>query len=185
MTEARGAWLNAAWGFAEGTLFFVVPDVAFTYTTLWSPRRGWQRMGAAIAGALLAGAMMYVWASTDPAGARATVAAVPFLGESIITPAERRWDAGGTAALFANPLNGVPYKVYAVLAPERLSLPAFLLVSVPLRAERMILPWVVFAAASWWLARRPERTRRRDAIASHAGFWILVYSIYWTINWDA
>jgi hypothetical protein len=182
VTDRRGTWLNAAWGFAEGTLFFVVPDVAFTWTSLEAPRRGLARMGAAIGGALAAGALLYAWAAARPAEARAAVAAVPFVGEKMISPAEARWETGGTATLFANPLNGVPYKVYAVLAPERLSLAAFLLLSVPLRAERMMLSWIVFAAAAVWLRRRAGPARRRAAVAFHAGFWLLVYAVYWTVH---
>ena len=30
---------SVGWGFAEGTLFFIVPDVLFTLTTLASPKR--------------------------------------------------------------------------------------------------------------------------------------------------
>jgi len=162
---------------------FVVPDVAFTFTTLTSPKRGLQQLGAAILGAVVAGALMYVWADAQPAQARAAVAAVPFVGETIVAPAEERWDAGGTRSLFANPLNGVPYKVYAVLAPGHLSLGTFLLLSLPLRAERMLISWIVFAGASRWV-RRLDATRACRAIRIfHAGFWALVYVVYWTANW--
>jgi hypothetical protein len=181
-STAAGYGLNAAWGFAEGTLFFVVPDVAFTRTTLTSPRRGLLQLGAAVLGALVAGAVIYAWAASRPAEARAVVAAVPFVGEKIVTPAERRWNERGVSSLFKNPLNGVPYKVYAVLAPPRLPAASFLLLSVPMRVERMILSWIVFAAAGRWIARLPASRQRRTAILFHAGFWVLVYVVYWTAN---
>ncbi|HXT71143.1 MAG TPA: hypothetical protein VN700_15375 [Vicinamibacterales bacterium] len=174
------------WGFAEGTLFFVVPDVLFTHTLLSSLRRGWAGFALAIAGAIVAGAVMYTWSASSPAAARHAVAGVPFLGEEIITPTERHWDEGGTVALFRNPLGGVPYKVPAILAPAHLSLPVFLLISVPLRAERMILSMIVFVPLSIWVHRGREATPRRRATARwiHAGFWTLVYSIYWSINYS-
>ncbi len=110
-------WAAALWGLAEGTFFFVVPDLLFTWTTLFSPKRGLLQLGAAVVGALVAGTAMYAWAATAPVQARAAVAAVPFVGEKMIGPAERRWDEEGTRALFNRPLGGVPYKVHAVLAP--------------------------------------------------------------------
>lgn len=185
MTIGPGAWLNAAWGFAEGALFFVVPDIAFTRTTLASPSRGLRHLGAAIIGAVAAGVFMYGWAAARPAQARAAVAAVPFVGEKMIAPAAARWDARGTPALFASPLNGVPYKVYAVLAPAHLSAISFAALSVPMRAERMLLSWIVFAAAAAGLTRvKDPRARRRAAVAFHAGFWLLLYAVYWAVHWN-
>lgn len=174
------SWL---WGFAEATFFFVVPDVLFTLVMLDSPKRGWRHFGMAIAGALVAGALMYTWAASSPAHARAAVAAVPFLGEKIITPTEAKWNADGTPGLFTNPLGGVPYKVYAVLAPAHVSLPVFALISLPLRVERMLLSMIVFVPLSLWVQRGGE-TRRALGLRVHAAFWILVYAIYWSVNYS-
>jgi hypothetical protein len=66
----RGPLLAALWGFAEGTFFFVVPDVLFTRTTLVSAKRGWLQFAAAIIGATMAGLVIYLWASHSPAQAR-------------------------------------------------------------------------------------------------------------------
>jgi membrane protein YqaA with SNARE-associated domain len=174
--------LAVLWGFAEATLFFVVPDVLFTRTLLSSLRRGWAGFALAIAGAVVAGAVMYTWAASSPAEARKAVASVPFLGEKIITPTEQRWNEEGTLILFSNPLGGVPYKVPAILAPAHLSLPEFLLISVPLRAERMMLSMIVFVPLSIW-ARAGDERRRRLAYWIHAGFWVVVYAVYWSINY--
>ena len=178
------SWL---WGFAEAALFFVVPDVLFTLVMLESPKRGWRHFGMAIAGALVAGSLMYTWAAASPAQARAAVAAVPFLGEKIITPTEAKWNTEGTPGLFKNPLGGVPYKVYAVLAPAHVSLPMFVLISIPLRLERMLLSMIVFVPLSLWVHRGsdPERAHRRAVgLRLHAAFWILVYGVYWSVNYS-
>jgi len=179
----RGAILAAIWGLAEGTFFFVVPDVLFTRTTLLSVKRGWLQFTAAIIGATVAGAGMYLWASASPAPARSAVAAVPFLGEKIIAPAEQRWNDHGTPSLFSNPLSGVPYKVHAVLAPAHVSLPTFLLLSLPLRAERMVLSMIVFVPLAMWV-RRDEDHRRKRGLRIHIAFWLLVYAIYWSVNYS-
>lgn len=177
-----GAWISGLWGLAEGTLFFVVPDVAFTRTTLVSPARGLLQLGTAVIGALVAGAVMYAWADAAPAQARATVAAVPFVGEKLVTPADQRWQTDGHRALFDRPLGGVPYKVYAVLAPSQMSMGMFLLASAAMRIERMILSWIVFAPAAWVIARLDGRRSLRVATWFHAAFWIVVYAVYWSQN---
>jgi membrane protein YqaA with SNARE-associated domain len=182
-TRTSGAAWAVLWGFAEATFFFVVPDVLFTRTTLASVKRGWLQLAAAVIGATMAGALMYVWASGSPAQARSAVARVPFLGEKIITPAERRWNDHGTPSLFSNPLSGVPYKVQAVLAPSHVSLPTFLLLSLPLRAERMLLSMVVFVPLAMWV-RKDEGRRKTIGLRIHAGFWLLVYAVYWSVNYS-
>ena len=173
---------SVGWGFAEGTLFFIVPDVLFTLTTLASPKRGLQQLGAAVLGAVVAGGIMYAWADGQPAQARAAVAAVPFVGEKLITPTERQWNEDGLRVLFANPIGGVPYKVYAVLAPQHVSRPVFLAASVLMRAERMILTWIVFAPFGWWRRRHGHEAHFRIARLLHAGFWVVVYAVYWSLN---
>ena len=180
--RTSGVLWATIWGFAEATFFFVVPDVLFTRTTLRSVKRGWLELAAAVIGATIAGAVMYLWASESPGQARSAVAAVPFVGEKIIAPAEQRWDDHGTPSLFSNPLSGVPYKVHAVLAPAHVSLPEFLLLSVPLRAERMLLSMIVFVPLALWV--RGDERRRKLGLRSHAGFWLVVYAIYWSVNYS-
>lgn len=178
-----GIWWSAVWGFAEGTFFFVVPDVLFARTTLLSVKRGCLQLVAAVIGATMAGAVMFLWASGSPAQARSAVAAVPFLGEKIITPAEQQWNERGTPSLFSNPLSGVPYKVHAVLAPSHVTLPTFLLLSVPLRVERMLLSMIVFVPLAMWV-RRDESRRQKIGLRIHAAFWLLVYAVYWSVNYS-
>jgi membrane protein YqaA with SNARE-associated domain len=183
----QSLWISGVWGFAEATVFFVVPDVVFTGATVVSVKRGWLSMAAAIFGAVVGGAVMYLWADARPLEARALVASVPFVGEKIVTPRETLWNEEGTAALFANPLSGVPYKVDAILAPSHVSLPAFILLSVPLRFERMLLSIIVFTPIGLWVARGgDERTiarRRLIGLGIRTVFWVIVYVVYWSINW--
>jgi membrane protein YqaA with SNARE-associated domain len=186
------AWLGRTgtgaalvWGFAEGTLFFVVPDVGFTLTTAFRPSRGLAQLALAVAGALVAGSVMYAWARSNPREARAAVAAVPFVGESMIEATDRRLDSRGVRAMFDSPLGGVPYKVYAVLAPERLSYAEFLLLSVLARAERMLVTWIPTALIARWFRRMEEGRKRRILLIAHAAIWIVVYALYWGKLWPA
>lgn len=176
-----GAWGFAAaflWGFAEATLFFVVPDVGFTLTTALRPRRGLTQLAAGIAGAFLGGSVMYAWALARPAEAQRAVAGLPFVGERMLEETYQRMESRGARALFDRPLGGVPYKVYAVLAPSHLPAARFLGLSVAARAERFLLAWAVFALVAAAL-RRAGAARWKVAVGIHAVFWLGVYAAYW------
>ena len=190
-TEREPRWLaglmgrpgivaSALWGFAEGTLFFVVPDVLFTRVAIVRPVRALAHLAAATAGALAAGVLMFAWCSRDPAAARAAVAAVPKVGAQMVDATAARLDESGAIALFDRPLGGVPYKVDAVLAPGRFGLPAFLVASLFARLERFALSWAAFAILFLaFVRRRGERSKVPGRI--HAVFWIVVYGYYWFV----
>jgi hypothetical protein len=74
------------------------------------------------------------------------------------------------------PVRGIPYKVYAVAAPEHSSLGSFLLVTIPARIWRLLVVWLGFAGAGL-LLRKLGRASLAPAV--HALFWIVVYVIYW------
>jgi hypothetical protein len=180
LAGAPGIVASAVWGFAEGTLFFVVPDVLFTRVTITRAWRSLAHVAAATAGALAAGVLMFAWTSRDPAGARAAVAAVPKVGTSMIEATQARLDESGTVAFFDRPLGGVPYKVYAVLAPERMRLPGFLVASLFARLERFAITWAAFAILFVGFVRRRREASEVPAWI-HAVFWILVYGYYWLV----
>ena len=180
LTGGRGIALSAFWGFAEGTLFFVVADVLFTRVAISRPARALAHVAAATLGALAAGALMYTWSSADPKAARSAVAAVPRVGEAMIADTERRMDELGVLAMFDRPLGGVPYKVHAVLAPPRFELPGFLAASLFARLERFALSWSAFAVLFLAVTRRlGERSKVPGRL--HAAFWTLVYAYYWFV----
>src|SRR5437868_1692315 len=63
-------WAALAWGYAEATLFFLVPDVLLSWVALRDPRAAGVACFWALAGALLGGATMYAWGAADPGTAR-------------------------------------------------------------------------------------------------------------------
>ena len=175
-----GILLAALWGFAEGTLFFVVADVLFTRVAIARPVRALAHVAAATLGAVAAGGLMFAWSTSDPAGARAAVAAVPKVGEAMVADTEHRMEAVGALAMLDRPLGGVPYKVHAVLAPPRFGIWEFLLVSLVARLERFALSWAAFAILHRaWTRRLPAGSRIPGAV--HALFWTAVYAYYWLV----
>ena len=175
LTGAPGIVLAFLWGFAEGTLFFVLPDVPLSLAALFRPRRALIHLAAIVAGALLAGAVMFSWAARGPA-ARQAVAHVPLVTPAMFEGAESDYRQFGIWAASRGPIRGIPYKVYAVEAPEHSSLWSFLLVTIPARAWRLLVVWLVFAGAGLSLRKLG---RASLAPALHALFWIGVYVVYW------
>lgn len=171
-------WVGVVWGFAEATLFFVIPDVVITWAALGSARHGVKMLGAAILGALAGGMLLYGLASWQPETARAVVDAVPFVRPTMFETVAAAYGKWGPAALLHAPGNGIPYKVYAVLAPPVVPPAVFGALTVPARLERFLIGWALCTGLGWLL---------RDWIRSHplaikaifCSGWIAGYLAYW------
>lgn len=64
MTPHGALWspplrLGFPWGIAEGTLFFIVPDVILSWASSSGARSGLRTLCAIVAGSLMAGVLMY------------------------------------------------------------------------------------------------------------------------------
>lgn len=175
MTRAPGTALAFFWGFAEGTLFFILPDVPLSFIALFRPRRALLHMVAMLAGAVLAGVIMFAW-SARSADARAAVARVPAVSPVMFERAQRDWTQYGVWGPALGPVRGIPYKIYAVEAPAHSTLLVFLLVTIPARLWRFVVVWLGFAGTGA-LLRRVGRAELAPAL--HAVFWVCTYAIYW------
>jgi len=170
-----------AWGFAEGSLFFVVPDVLITLSAAFSLRRGLRHLGLAVAGALVAGALMFSWSARAPDHAARAVAAVPAVTTHMFEQVEQDFERSPAWAPCLGPTSGIPYKVYAVAAPKHTSLTQFLIASVPARIERLALTWVQFVAIAWCV-RRWTKHPVRWIYGIHAVYWVAMYTYYWFLR---
>jgi hypothetical protein len=168
------------WAFAEATLFFVVPDV---WLTVVAARRGIRpalvACGFAVLGALAGGAVMYLWASADPASARAALDRVPGIAPGMIENAGAALREQGVLALVFGAFAGVPYKIFAVEAPGAgLGLALFLAASVPARLMRFVLLAGMTAAfgalVDGWLSKR-------IVLGVVLALWALFYAVYWAL----
>lgn len=173
-------WGAFAWGFAEGSFFFVVPDVLLTLMALFSARLAFLACGAALAGELVAGALLYALSVRQPASMRGLVARVPFVRSHMWSQVEDDFEKRGWLAIRKGPLRGIPYKLYAVESPRYLSAAAFLLASTPGRLERFLLLTAVASLAGWafhtWIHHHAAA-----AIAIHLALWTAFYARYWTV----
>lgn len=166
------------WGLAEGTFFFIIPDVFLSFVAMLDWRSTWRHIIAALAGALLGGALLFQWSQADPEAAHAAVARVPFITPEMIAKVNSGFDKMGLLAVLAGSVSGIPYKLYAVEAPRVSTQFAFLLATPPARAVRFTLVWTIFGAAAGWLRRRYALAIRKLAY-THAVIWIAAYAFYW------
>lgn len=168
-----------AWGFAESTLFFIVPDVLLSWLALRRPRLALLACIAATAGALAGGWLMYQWGGRDLAAGLEVLQAIPAIDVAMTARVGAELEMHGLPALFLGPLQGTPYKIYALQAGALgLSLPAFLLVSVPARLLRFVAVVLLVLALRRWLL---PRASGRQAEAVLAGAWVAFYLAYFTL----
>jgi membrane protein YqaA with SNARE-associated domain len=167
------------WGFAEATLFFVVPDVLLTFVALYSPRRTPKLVAFILLGSLAGGSLMFYLGARNPQQAETMVLRVPFVSPAMFDKTHRGFERDGLWTLAKAPGNGIPYKVYCVQASRYVTWGSFIAMSVLARLERFAPFWIV--AVGLGITFR-TRIHRRPAFpaAIHAVLWILGYAWYWS-----
>jgi hypothetical protein len=176
MAGAPGWALAFTWGAAEASFFFLVPDIFLSWVAMKAPRRVWMHLASAVLGALLAGWLMFAWASRSMQ-AREFVAAVPRVSAAMSEQANDDLRRHGALGTINGPARGVPYKVYAVQAPSHgISASAFLAASVPARLWRMLATVLAFAALGVVLRRL---RRQHWGTPLHGFFWVVSVTAYW------
>lgn len=177
---SREHGVAAAWGFAEATLFFLVPDVYLTRLALRDGRLALAASLAASAGAVAGGALMWAWGATEPAAALAALERVPAVSPEMLARVRGELLGHGWLALALGPASGTPYKLYAATSGELgMPLGALLLVTVPARLVR-------FAALSLLAAtlRRGPLAAWSDAARArlHLALWTAFYAAYFLLT---
>jgi membrane protein YqaA with SNARE-associated domain len=170
------------WGFAEATVFFIVPDVLLTLVALVAPRRAVAAIVAALAGAMAGGALMHRHAAVDPAAARALVDAVPAVTAAVLERARALLADGLFEGMVRGSVSGLPFKIFAVeTGAEGGGLGAFLAAALPARALRFALAVAATRALALTVFRKLPI---RGLIAVWAVFWIVLYAVYFSlIGW--
>lgn len=178
LTGWPGLALALAWGLAEGTFFFVVPDVAISLAAILRSRHAWRHVVAATAGGLLGGTLMFGWAARDGESARSAVGHVPFVRAEMFAKVDAGYAQHGLGAIFLGPLGGIPYKIYAVEGPKYVGRAPFLASTVPARGYRFAAVWLAFGFAGNMARRYLKQTDARLLLWDGA-FWIVLYAVYW------
>ncbi len=173
------AWIALAWGLAEGTFFFIVPDVFLSFNALKDWRQATRACFWVLGGALIGGAIMFAWGASNPVSAEKFLEHVPAISHELLQEVNGQVKEDGVLATFAGPVSGRPYKVYGVYAGATgLSFPMFLLISMPARLIRFLLvTWITAAVANTFLKKMNPR-HKKFLLSS---FWIAFYSWYFTV----
>ena len=176
-------WLSAAvaWGIAEATLFFIVPDVLLTAAVVKRGGRVALRLAVVAAlAATAAGALMWVWGAADSDGARAVLLKVPAVGPDLLARVADEMSGWWAVHLVAGAVTGVPYKLYAVEAGARgIALVPFLAVSFGARLARFSLSVAITAAGAAGLDRIGAPRFKAPLLALG---WLAIYAVYFAIR---
>lgn len=167
------------WGTFEATLFFIVPDVLITWLAARQLRRAMVAAVFATGGAILGGLLMLAWGRQDPAAALSALDLVPAVNGPMLEQVRADLDRHGLAAMFAGPLLGVPYKIYAVQAGHlHLAAGSFLLVSIPARLIRFVLLALAVATVRrFWLPHWPQAQFAAILLAAWTTFYLGFFTL--------
>jgi membrane protein YqaA with SNARE-associated domain len=171
------------WGLAEATFFFIVPDIGIGLIALLSWRKGLWATALALAGALIGGTIMYALALHNAEAASRFLSHIPLIDAELIRSVGVQMRSSGLVAMISGPLQGTPYKIYAVQAGA-LKLPflQFLLLSVPARLER-ILPVAMACCLAGVAFRGFVQRRAGIVVGCYLALWIAVYAFYsWSLR---
>jgi membrane protein YqaA with SNARE-associated domain len=168
-----------AWGFAEATLFFIVPDALLTAAALHDVRKALRCCVWAVVGAAVGGTILYFWGANAPVAAIGVIESVPAISPGMMARVRESLAESGVLAMILGPLSGTPFKAYAVeAAASGISFPLFLLAIVPARAPRFVLT-VLFAAAAARVLK--PRIGMYGTLMVWLVSWIVFYVFYfWT-----
>lgn len=177
---AKKAWPNQVavlWGFAEATVFFVVPDVWFSILARKELRPGLVACVYGLAGALTGGGLLYLLGQNYGPAVLEVMLRVPAVTADQAQAVANEMQEQGIGGLLLAPLTGTPYKLYAAQASATgISLSSFLLVSVPARLARFVGVTLLTHCAiriigRWW----PNVANLRWLLFG----WAVFYAWYW------
>ena len=177
----RGHHLCAfAWGLSEAIVFFIIPDVLITRAAFAGLRAGLLSAAYALAGSLLGGTISYFWGAYDLDGARHVLHQLPAISLAMLDRAQHALIEQGMLAALIGAFSGVPYKVFAVHAASAgISLPVFLLASIPARATRFVLLAMAVRALARYAV--PHWSAQRLTCV-WAIVWSVSYAVYWWVT---
>jgi len=167
------------WGFAEATVFFIVPDVAVGLAALLRPRRTATATAAAVAGGVagsvsLRAAIQRGW---DP---EPVLLALPGIRRADLDWARGAVAANPTRAFLTAAAHGTPVKVLVAEA-TRQGMPTGRLVSLVVLNRAPRIGVAAAAMAIVGLLGRPLVRRRPRAVAAlYAAGWVAFYTWYWS-----
>lgn len=167
------------WGFCEATFFFIVPDVWLSLIAISSLKKGLIACLYALVGAVLGGLLIYYCASRDAFSVIHFFNALPGVYPALQALVYDQLQSQGIGAMMMGPLQGLPYKLFALQAAQlNISPLLFLLVSIPARLARFFTVTCFVHVIGHFLQKYWSLgTVYRFAVIG----WILFYTFYFRV----
>ncbi|NNE24116.1 MAG: hypothetical protein HKN11_16055 [Rhizobiales bacterium] len=172
--------IAAIWGFAEATLFFIVPDVWLSFVALQKGLRDalWA-VCFAVAGAIAGGAFIYAASIWNYEATISAIDAVPAISPGMISQVRSSLQQEPLWAMMVGSLTGVPYKVFASQAAANgIELTNFALATIPARAFRFVVVVALIVIIARLLLTKTSNRIRTGILAS---CWAVFYGFYFTL----
>jgi len=177
--ERRLYLCGCVWGFLEATLFFFVPDIWISFEARKKlGERTFRLIGYTLLGALFGGLCMYVLGQRVYEFMYTLLVRIPAINATMMESVEASVTQRGIVSLLWGPLQGVPYKIYAVYwGRGGGNLFAFLLLSIPARGIRFVASAVITRGISTVCERVFVQWRLITGIVLGV-FWFIFYMWY-------
>jgi membrane protein YqaA with SNARE-associated domain len=176
-------WVLGAllWGFAEASLFFLIPDVLLTVAAVrFGLRPALGLCLVAVIGAVIGGLIMWHWGASDAAAARHALLQVPAIGPDLLARVQTQMSESWALHLALGPLTGTPYKIFAVEAGASGINPVlFALVSFVARLPRFLATTAAAALVHGAMRRRRVELSPYMLLALA---WSVNYAIYFYLR---
>ena len=172
--------IAAFWGFAEATLFFIVPDVWLSFVALKKGFRSalWA-VCCAVLGAIAGGALIYTASIWNLEATVSAIDAVPAISPGVISEVRSSLQQEPLWAMIEGSLTGVPYKIFASQAAVNgIELTIFALATIPARAFRFIIVVALTVLVARLLLAKASDRRKTGILA---GCWVVFYGFYFTL----
>lgn len=167
------------WGFAEATVFFIVPDVWLSIAGRKKLRTGLIACFYSLLGALIGGLLLFIWSSTNQATALQLLDWIPGINSAMIKDVNQQIIDQGLVAILFGPLSGTPYKIYAVQAAGLgANIWMFMFVSIFARIVRFLLVTIFCHYALKFLNKVMDKKYNLNILIVG---WVGFYLFYFTV----
>ncbi|RDX38432.1 hypothetical protein DZA50_00155 [Kangiella sp. HD9-110m-PIT-SAG07] len=178
MHTSTKKYLSTGWGFAEATLFFILPDVLLSYFALDKKAKLLLLVLWALVGAIAGGLVMYYWGRILPEAAWQTVESVPAINTELMNKVADQLNQLGVASVILGPFQGLPYKTYAAQASNAdIGIILFVIASIVARLFRFLLIAYIARGVSVLLISHTALTKKGVMIIWF-GSWSSIYIFY-------
>lgn len=169
------------WGLAEAMWFFIIPDVILSLYALRTKKFKYVLYAniVAVFGAMIGGIIIFIWSSLHSEFVETMMLSIPAVHDYMIEHVHSSMSDNTFTALITGPLFGVPYKLFASVAPEYTGVLLFIVFTIPARMLRFSAVSVIAYMLSHYVFKTLSI---RTKIIIWFVVWMIVYVIYFNIH---